>query len=208
MNLREKYEKHHNVVLGDMEIHHIIPKHAGGTDDIENLVALYKDEHAQTHLKRYEETGDFRDLCAYYMIGYNFTKAHSVSSSEGGKIGGNKVYKNKTGIFRNEEERRTWASMGGKVGGKIQAERGIGFHKYKSDPELHKLWASKGGKSSGKFQDKDFQSTMGKRGGLKNKGFVWINDGVKSYKYTAKQQNEKSLEEFLKENVSFKKGRM
>lgn len=206
MNLREKYEKHHNIVLGDMEIHHIIPRHDGGTDSIENLIAVSKEEHAKLHLERYEKFGDFRDLCAYHMIGYNFTEAHSISSSEGGKIGGKKVYESKIGIFRNEKERTIWASKGGKIGGKIQAEKGLGFHKYKSDPELHREWSSKGGKVSGQFQNKEFQSEMGKRGGIKNKGFIWINDGKKSYKYTKKQQNEKSIEEFLKENSDYKRG--
>lgn len=208
MTLREKYEKHYGIVLDDMEIHHIIPRHAGGTDDIENLIALRKDDHALAHLKRYEETGDFRDLCAYHMIGYNFSEAHFVSSSNGGKLGGRKVYEQRAGIFRSEEERKIWASMGGKVGGKVQAEQGLGFHKYKTDPELHKSWSSKGGKTSGQFQNKEFQSEMGKRGGVKNKGFIWLNDGKKTIKYTMKQQKTKSIDDFILENPQYRLGRL
>lgn len=209
MNLRKLYEEHHGIVLtDDVEVHHIVPRHEGGTDDIENLAALTKEEHALAHLRRYEETGNFRDLCAYHMIGYNFTEAHKVSSSEGGKIGGKKVYETGVGIFRSEEDRKQWASMGGKVGGKKQAELGLGWHTYKSDPELHRQKASKGGKTSGMFQNKDFQAEMGRRGGSNNKGFVWINDGKRSFKYTAKQQKDKSLEDYLKDNPQIKVGRL
>jgi general stress protein YciG len=209
MNIRKKYEYYHGIKLDEnIEVHHILPKHSGGTDDIENLVAISKDEHADIHLQRYKETGNFRDLCAYYMIGYNFSEAHKISSSEGGKIGGKKVYESKVGIFRNEEDRKLWASIGGKIGGKVQAELGLGFHKYKSDPELHKSWSSKGGKKSGMFQNKEFQSEMGKRGGVKNKGFVWINDGTRSFKYTAKQQAILSLNIYLQQNPTLKRGRI
>jgi len=209
VSIRKKYEEHYNVKLAEnVEVHHIIPRHEGGTDDITNLVALTKEEHAEWHLKRYNEHGNFRDLCAYYMIGYNFTEAHKISSSEGGKIGGKKTFESGVGIFRNNEERRSWASMGGKVGGSVQAELGLGFHKYKSDPELHKSWASKGGKKSGQFQKKDFQSEMGKRGGKNNKGFVWINDGNKSFKYTSKQQAITSLDTYLIENPNIRVGRL
>jgi len=129
-------------------------------------------------------------------------------NSKAGKVGGNIVKSKKIGIFRSEDDRKEWASMGGKVGGKLQAELGLGFHQYKNNPELHKQWSSKGGKFSGQFQNKKFQSEMGKRGGIKNKGFVWINDGIKSYKYTKKQQESVSIEQFLKENEQYKRGRI
>lgn len=99
-------------------------------------------------------------------------------------------------------------SLAGKIGGKVQSELGLGFHQYKNNPELHKKWCSMGGLSSGQFQNKNFQSEMGKRGGVKNKGFVWINDGLVSIKYTKKMQNEKNIEEFLNENVQYKIGRL
>jgi len=129
-------------------------------------------------------------------------------NSKAGKVGGSIVRDKKIGIFRSENERKEWASKGGKIGGKIQAKLGLGFHQYKTNPDLHKKWASKGGKTSGQFQNKIFQTEMGKRGGIKNKGFVWINDGIKSYKYTKKQQEEISIEQFLIENKQFKKGRL
>lgn len=49
-------------------IHHIIPKHMGGTDDPSNLIELTVEEHSQAHLKLYGQYGKKEDLCAYYML--------------------------------------------------------------------------------------------------------------------------------------------
>lgn len=209
-NYRKKWEQKYGKLEEGFHLHHIIPKHAGGTDDLGNLIPVTKEEHQKLHLERYEKYGDFRDLCAYYVIGSEFEKCRKEQSSAGGKIGGKFVYDNKLGLFKDsitEEMRKKWCSEGGKIGGKKQAELGLGFHQYKHNPKLHKSWASKGGLASGTFKNKEFQSEMGKRGGVKNKGFIWINDGENSYKYTKKQQQEKSIEEFLKENTHMKKGR-
>ena len=45
--------------------HHIIPKHAGGTDSPDNLVRLTVEEHAKAHRKLYEEYGRWEDKLAY-----------------------------------------------------------------------------------------------------------------------------------------------
>lgn len=37
--------------------HHIIPKHAGGSDDPSNIVVLTVEEHAEAHRKLYEKHG-------------------------------------------------------------------------------------------------------------------------------------------------------
>jgi hypothetical protein len=77
----------HGPVPHVYEIRHILPKHAGGTDELSNLEIVTPTEHAERHLKLYKEYGDFRDLCAYRIIGYNFTEARKISSSEGDKLG-------------------------------------------------------------------------------------------------------------------------
>ena len=45
--------------------HHIIPKHAGGTDDPDNLVELTIEEHAEEHRKLYEKHGKWQDKLAW-----------------------------------------------------------------------------------------------------------------------------------------------
>lgn len=45
--------------------HHIIPKHAGGSDDPSNLVKLTIEEHAEAHKKLWEEYGRKEDYLAW-----------------------------------------------------------------------------------------------------------------------------------------------
>jgi len=54
--------------MAQFHTHHIIPKHAGGTDDPANLITVTVDEHAELHLKRYKELGDPKDRDAYNII--------------------------------------------------------------------------------------------------------------------------------------------
>jgi hypothetical protein len=202
--LRKKYEEHYGKIPLGREIHHLLPWYAGGTDDWSNLVALTAEEHMAAHYARWKEMGDFRDLCAYYMIGYNFSESHRISSSEGGKIGGMVVLRKAVGICTNDvKKRRGWASLGGKVGGKIQKKMGLGIHG--ASKEQNRVWASMGGKVGG-FTRSELQRELGRRGGPKNKGFVWINDGKRSFKYTMKMQSLKPLNEYLLENPTMKKG--
>ena len=53
--------------------HHIVPKHAGGTDDPSNLVKVNKAMHAFMHRLRYQETGDYFDCCAANLLSGNWT---------------------------------------------------------------------------------------------------------------------------------------
>ncbi len=48
--------------------HHIIPKHAGGTDDPSNIVELTIEEHAEAHRILYEEHGRWQDKLAWRAL--------------------------------------------------------------------------------------------------------------------------------------------
>lgn len=48
--------------------HHIIPKHAGGTDDPSNIVELTVEEHAEAHRLLYEEHGRWQDKLAWRAL--------------------------------------------------------------------------------------------------------------------------------------------
>jgi hypothetical protein len=48
--------------------HHIIPKHAGGTDDPSNIVEVSVDDHAEAHRKLYEEYGKIQDKVAWFGL--------------------------------------------------------------------------------------------------------------------------------------------
>ena len=49
-------------------VHHIIPKHAGGTDDPRNLVKLTVEEHAEAHRLLWEEHGRHEDKVAWLSL--------------------------------------------------------------------------------------------------------------------------------------------
>ena len=68
--------------------HHIIPKHAGGTDDPSNLVELSVDDHAEAHRKLYEEYGRWQDYVAWQGLAKLSPKEELVKrlQSEGGKL--------------------------------------------------------------------------------------------------------------------------
>lgn len=125
-------------------------------------------------------------------------------NAKAGAVGGSIVKKNGIGIFRSDDDRKRWASLGGKIGAKRQIANKIGIHG--QTPEERRRLAVMGGLVGG-FTRSDVQSELGKRGGIKNKGFIWYNDGTRDLKYTAKMQDELSFDQFLSQNPTFKKGR-
>ena len=88
--------------------HHIIPRHAGGTDHPDNLVRLTLEEHIEAHRKLYEEYGRWQDKSAYQglsrMIGND--EIIRLTQSEGGKKGGKIVGKMNKGRKHTEEHKQ------------------------------------------------------------------------------------------------------
>lgn len=54
-------------------IHHIIPKHMGGTNSPENLIELTVEEHAEAHRKLYEQYGHWQDHVAWKSLSGQIT---------------------------------------------------------------------------------------------------------------------------------------
>src|SRR6056300_1256602 len=73
-----------------LHTHHIIPKHAGGTDDPSNLVQLTVEEHAQAHKVLFEKYGRLEDELAWKGLAGLMTKQEIVKRqlSSAGKKGG------------------------------------------------------------------------------------------------------------------------
>lgn len=103
------------------------------------------------------------------------------------------------------------ASKAGKIGGNVQVKLKQGIHKQSREERLILLKNAREIQLTNKKNmfvncDVEKQKERGRKGGAKNKGFRWYNDTTSSFKYTKKQQEQKSFEEFLNENSQFKKG--
>lgn len=210
-NTKKLYEEHYGVVIPDgYEVHHILPERLGGTHDISNLTVLYQDDHALAHLELYERLGDYRDLCAYHMISGRDHEAHLVACAMGGKA--SQIAKKERGDLNgfqlfDQEKRKAVAAKAGRIGGTKQRDLGIGIH---VDADTRLSWSKMGGYASiesNGFLDSSRQSERGKKGGVKNKGAKWYNDGNRLYKYTAAQQLTESFDDFI-ERTNMKKGRI
>jgi len=146
--------------------HHIVPKHSGGTDESSNFTYLTIREHIIAHFLLWKMYKNPNDLRSMKMLGARLT-------SEQRRVIGKWCRDNKIGIYgASEEQRLEWqrkgiksqkakqdknsfwwwsteegrrqrASLGGKVGGKKQAELKLGFHQ----PHIQRKAASLGGQS-------------------------------------------------------------
>ena len=79
-------------------LHHIIPRHLGGTDDPDNLVELTIEEHAEEHRKLYEEYGRWEDYIAWQGLSGMMSKEQVIAQmlKEAGKLGAAKTNAKKT----------------------------------------------------------------------------------------------------------------
>ena len=76
--------------------HHIIPKHAGGSNDSSNIIELSIPEHAEAHRVLYEKYNKPEDKLAWQCLSGMLTKQEiiqelsSMAGKKGGVIGGKK----------------------------------------------------------------------------------------------------------------------
>lgn len=109
--------------------HHIVPKHAGGTDDPSNLVKVTIVEHAELHLARYLEYGEKNDLIAAQTLSGQITKAeanaearreftrqnpnhHKLAGRQGGKAPASLKAKQTAAQLAKELGKRPWWNNG------------------------------------------------------------------------------------------------
>jgi len=62
--------------------HHIIPKHAGGTDDPSNLIKLSVEDHAAAHKGLYEKYGRWQDRIAWHFLSNQITSAEAIKQAQ------------------------------------------------------------------------------------------------------------------------------
>ena len=76
--------------------HHIIPRHAGGSNDPSNIVELTIEEHALAHKQLYEEHGRWQDKVAYEMLSGQIPVAEATKKAQRLANLGNQHFKGKT----------------------------------------------------------------------------------------------------------------
>jgi hypothetical protein len=87
-------------------IHHIIPKHMGGTNDPSNLITLTLEEHAEAHRVLFEKHGLEEDRIAWLGLSkqVSLSEASQLALEEGRRKGGR-------------------VGKGGKIGGRVTGEK-------------------------------------------------------------------------------------
>ena len=163
-------------------IHHIIPRHMGGTDDPSNLVELTRKEHAIAHMKLYEQYGKKEDLGAYYLLTGQTDEAAKISSSLGGtaqgKINAENGHMKRVQKLSNPVE-------AGKKGGAATIASGKGAF---GDPIQRLESCRKGGKTQGKINAQTGHlkkiSALSKR----SSGKIWLTDGSKNMMINPEEQ--------------------
>lgn len=81
--------------------HHIIPKHAGGSDHPDNLVELTVEEHAEAHRQLYEKYGRWQDRVAWLSLSGIMKDAERIY-----EIARNSNLGNPTGYTHSDEMRK------------------------------------------------------------------------------------------------------
>lgn len=108
--------------------HHIIPRHAGGTDEPSNLIRLTVEEHAEAHRLLWEQHGRVQDKLAWLMLSGKTSESETlfleIYRENGKKSKGRKHteetkekirQKNKKMIFTEEHKRKISESKTGKL---------------------------------------------------------------------------------------------
>jgi hypothetical protein len=63
-------------------VHHIVPKHIGGTNEPSNLVRLSVKEHAEVHKLLWEEHGRWQDYCAWKSLSGQITCSEATKMAQ------------------------------------------------------------------------------------------------------------------------------
>jgi len=132
--------------------HHIIPRHAGGSDDSTNIKMVTLEQHAEEHRLLWEKYGRQEDFIAWRCLSGQISKEdlineiRSMNGKKQGKINAESGFmkkiqqmydhklsgkkgaeisrQKKTNAFFNEDLRREICRMGGATQGKNNAESG------------------------------------------------------------------------------------
>ena len=161
--------------------HHIVPKHAGGTDDPSNLVRLTVEEHAEAHRQLYEQYGKKEDYVAWQgllgMIGREeiIREASKIGAKKTGQIQAENFYKGKI------NSAQWWFT---KEGCKKRSDLGIESLRKKYKDSGQWTWSNKTHSDETKYLMREIHKKNKHQQGSKNSqyGTMWITNGEKNRK--------------------------
>ena len=194
-----KQRKNEYIKYSGLHCHHIIPKHAGGTDEEDNLTYLTLREHIIAHYLLYRINKHPNDLRSMYMLG-------AYLSIPRRKIIGEYCRDNKLGFHSaSPEQRRTWSAKG------IETQKVSGIKNtfyYWSTPDGRSERASLGGavscktneafiRQQGAFKDK----TKARAAGMKAPKHPATNGKITKKFYSVEER-----EAFIIENYGWRIG--
>jgi len=146
-NIRRAWVKKNGKIPEGYELHHIVPLWDGGKNTLENIVCVSWEEHRKLHFERYIKNGNVRDLMAS-KIGISDKEMRLMKCRLGGKRGGTKQKKLGIGIHsQTKEERKQYASMGGKKGAFTQSKWQSEFGKRGGPKNAGFVWLTNGEKN-------------------------------------------------------------
>jgi hypothetical protein len=157
--------------------HHIVPRHAGGSDNLENLIELTIEEHADAHKTLFETYGRWQDELAWKMLSGQIGKDEYLleRAKAGGRVQGR--INAETGHMRKVSFMQNRQSNG-RIGGLVTVQSGKGSF---GDKNLRLISASRGGKIQGKINSETGHlKRIAKLPNKRNSGKIWITNGVEN----------------------------
>jgi hypothetical protein len=130
--------------------HHIVPKHAGGSDDETNLIKVSLTQHTMWHFANWQLWRRKEDFLAYKGLGGQVPgEEMTLERRKIGQINGGKA---KT------PKKQSAARSNAVKARKALVEKKVGLG----------------------YATTEQQREFGKKGGAKGKGYIWINNGEKT----------------------------
>ncbi len=159
--------------------HHIVPKHAGGTDDPSNIIELTIEEHAEAHRILFEQYGRWQDELAWKGLSGQIGKDEIIS----------KVIRSNSGKKFSKEHKR-----------KISESQKGQYRAPASEETKAKMSAARLGKKTGARSEQAKKNMSDAQKKLYTNGYKPWNAGKKGVQICSEETRRKMSEAHLKRN--------